>query len=109
MLKQGTEVATVKVPARGASVDGTCNGTDGTQSITLSWGEEGETSSTTMTFTHSKDNWSLSSFTASLYMDNKTFPNTDHLGELIFLLSGDESAFVGLYKCRNILDVMVTF
>ncbi|XP_071512308.1 LAMP family protein lmp-1-like [Panulirus ornatus] len=107
--KNATEVVTVKVPSHGASVDGTCNGTDGTQSITLSWGEKEEISSATMTFTESKDNWEVSSFVASLFMDNNTFPNTVNLGNTLELvmyydLSPIEVAVNHSFTCHSSLS-----
>ncbi|XP_045597371.2 lysosome-associated membrane glycoprotein 1 [Procambarus clarkii] len=97
--KNETKVAKVKVPEHGGKASGTCNGADGTQSITISWTEE-ETSSTTFTFSKSNDNWSISSFTASLYLNNKTFSDSAIAGKMMDLV---------IYSSLNPFDVAVNF
>lgn len=86
-LNQKTKVVTVDVPAYGGQVDGSCSDND-TQWMEISWGIEG-TSMVRLTFEKSSDNstWALSDFTASLYMDSKTFVNASKEGGLMHTLT----------------------
>lgn len=77
-----TEVVTVKVPEHGGDVSGTCNGTEGEQYITISWGAANQTSSTRMTFNRTKDSWTLINFGASLFLD-KAFINATIYGDTL--------------------------
>lgn len=90
-LNQQTKVVTVEVPAYGGKVDGSC--ADDTQWIKISWGMEG-TSMVMLSFEKSSDNtsWALSDFTASLYMDSKTFANASE-GGLMHVLSFNSYLF----------------
>lgn len=86
-LLQKTKVVTVDVPDYGGKVNGSCSDNN-SQWIEISWGMEG-TSSVRLTFEKSSDNstWALSDFTASLYMDTKTFVNASKEGGLVHILT----------------------
>ncbi|XP_042206566.1 lysosome-associated membrane glycoprotein 1-like [Homarus americanus] len=103
-----TKVTTVQVPKNG-HVNGTCKDSDGSQVITISWGKEESISSTTMRFNKTKNNWVVSSFTASLYMDNDTFADATDVGKSLdlvidFGLSPIDVAVNYSFSCHSTLS-----
>lgn len=90
----------VAIPKHGAEVTGSCNGTDGEQTITLTWGSN----SATLEFTMSKSMWNISSYTAELLLDTSEFNNTILFGKKMSLdvnleLTPVEVAVNHSYKC----------
>jgi len=101
-----TKEGKVVIPKHGAAVTGTCNGTDGSQSITLTWGKS---NSAALEFTMAKSMWNISSFTADLVLDGGDFTNTSLAGKKMSLVvdidfSPSEVAVNHSYHCFSKLD-----
>lgn len=65
------------VPSLGVDVEGSCNSSDGSQYISLSWGNN----SVQMNFeTADKDSWTVKDLSASLYMGGDDFVNATEAG-----------------------------
>lgn len=95
----------VAIPKHGAVVSGTCNGTDGTQTISLTWGSN----KASLEFTLAKSMWNISLYTAELLLDNSEFTNTSLFGKKMSLevnlaLTPVEVAVNHSYKCISQLD-----
>lgn len=95
----------VAIPKHGAAVTGTCNGTDGTQNIELTWGQN----SANLKFSMAKSMWNISSFTAELLLDNAEFKNTSLYEKKMSLdvkldLTPVDVAVNHSYKCISQLD-----
>ena len=77
-LLQVTKVATISLPEhprKDYKVTGTCNGTDGQQEMHVDFGSADHPSSIVLQFSRKGENWSVSSFVASLFLDPEVFGN----------------------------------
>jgi len=100
-----TKKVKVVIPKHNADVTGACNGTDGTQRITLTWGKN----SATFVFESTKSMWNISSYTATLVLDGSDFKNTSLFDKEMTLqinlaLTPVEVAVNHSYKCISHLD-----